>query len=229
MLFDKLFKYKKNTVADIENKKRNQFEKAIHTAELYLSCNEYSIEEKKTILTYMMDVIKRDIQSEYIADLFYNDESKRISLEFVPTLYFDKDGIKHYLEFSECQEVSLKDNYVITFPLNCGRMGDNILNIIKNGFKNYPINHIVYYYKELNICQVMNGNHSIAAGIYTEKGTVLAKIVDMKPLFENLKTDGAYYYSIHNNTIIEKVQDFRIAVIFEIAKMKYKLENELEP
>ena len=118
MLFDKLFKYKKNTVADIENKKRNQFEKAIHTAELYLSCNEYSIEEKKTILTYMMDVIKRDIQSEYIADLFYNDESKRISLEFVPTLYFDKDGIKHYLEFSECQEVSLKDNYVITFPWN---------------------------------------------------------------------------------------------------------------
>ena len=97
MLFDKLFKYKKNTVADIENKKRNQFEKAIQTAELYLSCNEYSIEEKKTILTYMMDVIKRDIQSEYIADLFYNDESKRISLEFVPTLYFDKDGIKHYL------------------------------------------------------------------------------------------------------------------------------------
>lgn len=58
MLFDKLFKYKKNTVADIENKKRNQFEKAIQTAELYLSCNEYSIEEKKTILTYMMDVIK---------------------------------------------------------------------------------------------------------------------------------------------------------------------------
>ena len=51
MLFDKLFKYKKNTVADIENKKRNQFEKAIQTAELYLSCNEYSIEEKKTILT----------------------------------------------------------------------------------------------------------------------------------------------------------------------------------
>lgn len=47
MLFDKLFKYKKNTVADIENKKRNQFEKAIHTAELYLSCNEYSIEEKR--------------------------------------------------------------------------------------------------------------------------------------------------------------------------------------
>ncbi len=33
----------------------------------------------------------------------------------------------------------------------------------------------------------MNGNHSIAAGIYTEKGTVLAKIVDIKPLFENLK------------------------------------------
>lgn len=42
----------------------------------------------------------------------------------------------------------MKDNYVITFPWNCGRMGDNILNIIKNGFKNYPINHIVYYYKE---------------------------------------------------------------------------------
>lgn len=66
MLFDKLFKYKKNTVADIENKKRNQFEKAIHTAELYLSCNEYSIEEKKTILTYMMDVIKRDIQANIL-------------------------------------------------------------------------------------------------------------------------------------------------------------------
>ena len=47
MLFDKLFKYKKNTVADIENKKRNQFEKAIHTAELYLSCMNTVLKKKR--------------------------------------------------------------------------------------------------------------------------------------------------------------------------------------
>lgn len=29
--------------------------------------------------------------------------------------------------------------------------------------------------------------------------------------------------------LLKKCNDFRIAVIFEIAKMKYKLENELEP
>lgn len=229
MLFDKLFKYKKNTVADIENKKRNQFEKAIHTAELYLSCNEYSIEEKKTILTYMMDVIKRDIQSEYIADLFYHDEAKTMRMPMFPEIYYDKDGKEHELKFSENQEISLKEKCVITFPWERKRMSDNIINIVKNGFKNYPINHDVYYYKELNICQVLNGNHSIATGIYTQKGTVLAKVIDMKPLFENIETDGEYFYNIYNGVRIREVQDFRVAVIFEIAKMKDKLENEMEP
>lgn len=229
MLFDKLFKYKKNTVADIENKKRNQFEKAIQTAELYLSCNEYSIEEKKTILTYMMDVIKRDIQSEYIADLFYHDEAKTMRMPMFPEIYYDKDGKEHELKFSENQEISLKEKCVITFPWERKRMSDNIINIVKNGFKNYPINHDVYYYKELNICQVLNGNHSIATGIYTQKGTVLAKVIDMKPLFENIETDGEYFYNIYNGVRIREVQDFRVAVIFEIAKMKDKLENEMEP
>ncbi len=47
---------------------------------------------------------KRDIQSEYIADLFYNDESKESLLNLFHTLYFDKDGIKHYLEFSDVKK-----------------------------------------------------------------------------------------------------------------------------
>lgn len=177
----------------------------------------------------MIDIIKRDIQSEYIADLFYHDEAKTMRMPMFPEIYYDKDGKEHELKFSENQEISLKEKCVITFPWERKRMSDNIINIVKNGFKNYPINHDVYYYKELNICQVLNGNHSIATGIYTQKGTVLAKVIDMKPLFENIETDGEYFYNIYNGVRIREVQDFRVAVIFEIAKMKDKLENEMEP
>lgn len=221
------FKYKTNKdIRNVENEKRTQYQKAIRTAKMYIEFDQHSIEEKKILLNYMMDVIKRDIQSEYIADLFYHDESKTIEYEFVPFMYYDKDGTKHNIEISKTQEISLKDNYVITFPWDRWRMYDNIINIVKNGFKNDTNNHKVYYYEELDMCQVINGNHSIATGIYTQNGTVLAKVISMKHLFENLKTDGAYFYSIHDNREIEKVKDFRIAVLFEISKMKYELEKK---
>ena len=224
-----IFKRKRKEEQNIINCANLQYRKAVDTADLYMKSKEYTITEKQILLDYMIDIIKRDIQSEYIADLFYHDEAKTMRMPMFPEIYYDKDGKEHELKFSENQEISLKEKCVITFPWERKRMSDNIINIVKNGFKNYPINHDVYYYKDLNIWQVLNGNHSIATGIYTQKGTVLAKVIDMKPLFENIETDGEYFYNIYNGVRIREVQDFRVAVIFEIAKMKDKLENEMDP
>ena len=67
-----------------------QYRKAVDTADLYMKSKEYTITEKQILLDYMIDIIKRDIQSEYIADLFYHDEAKTMRMPMFPEIYYDK-------------------------------------------------------------------------------------------------------------------------------------------
>lgn len=141
-----IFKRKRKEEQNIINCANLQYRKAVDTADLYMKSKEYTITEKQILLDYMIDIIKRDIQSEYIADLFYHDEAKTMRMPMFPEIYYDKDGKEHELKFSENQEISLKEKCVITFPWERKRMSDNIINIVKNGLK-ISINHDVYYYK----------------------------------------------------------------------------------
>ena len=45
----------------------------------------------------------------------------------------------------------------------------------------------------------------------------------MNRIFEHIRTDGLHWYSTHNNIQLGEVYDFRVAIIYEIAKIKYNL------
>jgi hypothetical protein len=232
MIFNKNWFIKKinRGMAELNKRQemREQFKHAIDVAKYYHSSREYNYEEKSIILNYIMNTIKIDMQSEYIVDLFYHSDAKEIPRDHFPLEYYDENGNKHELISGEPQMrlVSLKDDYVITFPWNVDRIKDNILNITKNGFRYFSNNHFAYYYSEVDLCIVCNGNHSIASGIYNKDGTIQVKVVDIAPLFQHVSTDGAYFFNRHTNEIVWGLQDFRIAILFEIAKMKY---NIIEP
>ena len=51
----------------------------------------------------------------------------------------------------------------------------------------------------------------------------------MTLLYDNCYTDGLKWYNLHTNEVIDTVEDFRLAAIFELAKKRYMLNNDQAP
>lgn len=83
-----------------------------------------------------------------------------------------------------------------------------------------------------NILSVNIGKYSfIASGIIQKTGSIEADVYDITEIFNHVKTDGEYWLNVHTNERLKdfngykKVFDFRIAVLFELARMKFQLAN----
>lgn len=99
---------------------------------------------------------------------------------------------------------------------------------IKNEVFKQDYNHEAVYYKELDLLHVQNGKHSAVAGSVLG-GQVEAEVMSISDMFSEVETDGTHWYCfnhIQNNKIVGIVPDYRIAVLYELAKRKYKILKE---
>ena len=99
------------------------------------------------------------------------------------------------------------------------------MNISENDFVYDKNNHFAIYYPYINLCYVTCGNHSINAGRYFRKGSIVADEYDLTSCFPHIETDGSYWFNTHTNEPLIPVDDYRFAAIFTIAKMKYELND----
>jgi hypothetical protein len=186
-------------------------------------------EDKIIILDFMLDVIREDLKTDLLTTIFYNKENfgKEIKIPF-PLYYYDKFGNKFHLfqEKKKIVTVNLAEDCVLILPWHRVRMRDSIKNIIKNGFTFDESNHRAYYFSYVDICYAYNGNHSIASGLGYKKGYIKAREYDVSRLFDHIYTDGLYWYNSHNNNKLCDLFDFRIGIIYEISKLKYKIESK---
>lgn len=116
----------------------------------------------------------------------------------------------------------------MVLPWNRDRLRNSVKNIHINNFEYHSNNHLAYYFSYIDICHVYNGNHSISAGIGHEKGIIKAKEYDIRDSFNHIYTDGEQWFNIHTKEPIEEVFDFMIAILYELAKIKYNLESEMK-
>lgn len=185
-------------------------------------------EDRIIVLNFISELIKEDLKTNLLTTIFYNKEplEKEITLPF--PFYFE-DGFGRQASLSteggNTKEVDLTNDCVIVLAWDRDRMRNSIKNIFRNPFQFSSTNHLAYYYSYVDICYAYNGTHSISAGIVHRKGSILAKVVDIRPLFDHIYTDGVYWYNQHNHSKICELWDFRIGVIFEISKIKFKLEK----
>jgi len=56
---------------------------------------------------------------------------------------------------------------------------------------------------------------------------LLSEMFCLERLFDHIYTDGYCWYNSYNNKEISKLWDYRIGVIFETAKTKFKLEQSI--
>lgn len=199
-----------------------------------------SKEDKIRLLDFVIDIVKRDLQVDLLTEIFYKEEFKITNLtrsDFIPMDYIHKNGKQFFLQpESENRIVDLNTVVTIVIPLKSRRMKEALLGIKNKGFRYDSTNHSpALYFKELDLCYALQGNHSIASGIFQSTGEIQAKEYSIEPLFQNVRTDGLYWLNVHTNKPLKlsyrnkgrEVFDFRVAVLYELVRKKYHL-NKME-
>lgn len=194
-------------------------------------------EDRLLFLQFMIDALKADVRSTYnlnflmenIGELsnlklsyYYNDFPK-----IIPTKYFKKGKV--YDAHKETKVyVDLSTTTVWAYTRNAKSIID-CLRFLKHNKLDLPeSSYTAHYYDYIDIFTDMtNYTHSCAVANYYKKGIVEAQLIKTTELFPFISTDGIRWYCTENDQTISKVEDFRIALIYEIAKLKYKYEKEM--
>ncbi|ABP68230.1 hypothetical protein Csac_2659 [Caldicellulosiruptor saccharolyticus DSM 8903] len=215
-MFEKLLRKKKTDVSDVAPKREFHFVLDF----IQKGIEDEDREGKIEILSFVEKLLKEDLRSDMLTKIIYNPDNMLNRTSWFPQQYLNYDSSS-----TPIIEVDLSTAYVIAYPWNSERYKKMIKTLGREDFKYDKINHFAEYYVPLGICFVTNGHHSIAAGCGYKKGSIKAKQVDITPLFDKIYTDGQSWYESDTGKKIFDVPDFRIAILFEIAKMKYKLQN----
>jgi hypothetical protein len=195
---------------------RNEFSTAIDIVKRNCS-NIENVDEKLDFLRYALFAVKTDLISSYRAKQFYK-EIVNNQINIMPDFENSENG-----EI----ELELESAFIFTIPWRFASTLNHIKNIKINQFKEDTNNHFATYYPCMDICYVYNGIHSTTMGKYYKKGIIHAKIYDMQKAFNLFYTDGEKWYYKENSYATSNVFDYRLAIIFEICRMIYEMENDI--
>ncbi|MBP1547195.1 MAG: hypothetical protein J6A37_11425 [Oscillospiraceae bacterium] len=182
-------------------------------------------DEQIALLDYIVDMLKEDICSGSAAKVLMSSFSSPFH-QFIPYYYKDESGMKHSALSKERQCVSLGEAHIYICPWNKERIPDNLFRLKQVPFRFDNENHKSYYYTDIDLCHVYNGNHSIHIGIYLKKGEIESDVCRTELLYPHCHTDGEYWYNSHTGEKISKVADFRIAALYYVAQIRYKIKSE---
>lgn len=197
--------------------------------------------ERLQLLTFLLTIVKRDIQIDLLSEIYYKEQKNITSFTrecFIPLWYIDGNGVKKKLEPIRKKRIDLSETVTIVIPWKRLKMRDAIINVAKKGFIYDEQNHSpAYYFTDMDLCYVLSGNHHIASGIIQKSGYIEADVYDMTQLFSHVSTEGECWFNAHTNERLaftgvfnretyEIVLDFRIAVLYELARMKYSIEQK---
>lgn len=184
--------------------------------------------EKLEIIDFAISAIKNDIKYDYVSEIIYSNEHKVHQYRcLLPCNAYDENRKKVDMIELENITLSLNNNSIIPLPWNRERLAKVIFAINKKGFINDEESHTAYYYAPLDICFVTNGNHSVCAGICKGEGSLKAAAYDITPFFNHIYSDAYDWIDIHSNEKIIEVHDYRVAIIYELARLRYCLQENI--
>ena len=213
------------------------FKRTMELTEGWMS-KEDTVDEKIRLLDFVMDMIREDLKSSLLTAILYkpkepnnDEENEDFGIELprylFPNIYQDEKGNKIQLideEKEKTRIIDLSKTCIWTIPWKQDRLKGAVTHLFKRDFHNDPTNHHAYYYEDLDVCYVFNGRHSATAGAYYKTGEIKAWDIDIRQLYEHIYSDGVYWYNSHTKKACSGlIYDFRIAILYELAKLKYKV------
>lgn len=190
---------------------------------------EKNTQDKVIILDFILDIVREDLKTDLLTTIIYSDEYFKREIDYpFPHECYDGLGNKVFTwpENDPDKDVDLSKDCVLVLSWDRERLKNSIKNIYKNKFEYHDSNHLSYYFTHIDVCYAYNGTHSISSGIGHKKGLIKAKEYDVSKLFDHLYTDdGLSWYSVHDKSKLGDIFDFRIAILYELAKIKYNLQK----
>lgn len=206
---------------------RMQFQNAMKFKEIAVELSE-SISDQINLFTFMIQCIIRELEAEEISKIFYVDNNEHIKqpiLSPFPEYYTDQYDTDHDLSSNCIVKVDFSKTPVIVQPGLKDKLVNAVNLVWRNGFKNIGKNVLGIYFEYIDLCYVYNGTHTCSAAVIKRQGVIETSCRDMTKLFPHITTDGEWWYNAHTGEKKYKVYDFRFAVLYEIARCKYELEN----
>ena len=181
-----------------------------------------SDDRKALVLHFAMEVIRNDLKYDQLTKMLYARKSfPSWGWPPFPLVCLDGSGnrIEVFRDEGKRRTVSLADDCVLVLPWDLRRLQ---LSTEAVGTKGFQLD-IAHWFSPLDICYVSNGKHSIAAGVGHKSGHIEAVKHDASVLFDHVCTDGGHWRSRHTGEELGRVHDFRIAVLFELARQRREL------
>lgn len=173
-------------------------------------------EEQIAVLDYAIKVVKRDLIGEGLSQIVYGKE--------VPEWRLDLPGPARGAE-KETISVDLAKTDVLVTPWDATRLSRAIRNLRRGPFDQTEDSYTATYYSDIELLVIGNGIHHTAVASVGQGGILDGcRVVRWTPLFEEISTDGAVWNYLKDGSILP-VSDFRLALLYTLAKMKHELQS----
>lgn len=212
----------KNISEEVKEKRRRSgfkenYSSIMYTAKLWTENKPH--EEQLIYLNYLIEVLLRDIVSSGAAAPLILHCKEPFSEPF-PTGYYDKNNNWNSIYSDKYIEVNLADTMIYVRPWNNRRTASNVRDFAKKAFVYQKEEHLSHFYTDIDLCYVFNGNHSVNAGRYYKNGKIISQVFETEKLYPYYETDGAYWYNKQTKEKYLQVDDFRLAAVYSLAKMR---------
>ncbi|MEG2053466.1 MAG: DUF6710 family protein [Oscillospiraceae bacterium] len=206
---------------------QNAFTETLNLIENKLE-TETSLNCKIDILDYMFSIVKNDLQYSLLTDVFYKFPKEPIHIiELLPEMLCDENNVLiNFIKEQPKREIDFQSDCVLAVPWNISRIFGSIKTINDVGFEYIKTNQKCIYFPIMDLTFVKSSNHHIAAALAVKKGITYADTYDIETAFSYITTDGTYWYNSRLNKKIEKVNDFRIAILFQLSKIKFEITKQ---
>ena len=193
-------------------------------------CDGYEGDERIVMLRSFRKLISKDLMYSYLSSIAYENKGRWMTLPNMPTWYKNNNGEEVNLERTIIDGVNIKELCLIDDPYQTNKWNYHLMRKNELDPQEMKKEGIAYYYPTFDIVLIGAGNcHRTAEAMLNRKDCIIpVRKYDDSLLLENVKTDGAYWLSMHDNSIIDKCTDFRLAVIYEIKRMEQGTEEEAE-
>lgn len=199
-------------------------------------------------LKFLLNVFGKKIQSQYLGNFFchagiedyFNDSTRDLKRLSPETLFIDpQDGDFNITQrewfYDEIRSkgitkdrsitVDLSKDVVLPWPWKANRILDCLKCIgegkVAGSWQYDDTNHRLNYWEEIGILFVYGGNHSIATGVLRGEGILPnCQKTSMKHIYDQIWTDGDYYYRKRGNENIKvvPVRCLDFAILFEMGR-----------
>ena len=174
-------------------------------------------DDKVNAIKSFRKIISLDLAYSIMSLYVYAKEpfSTMLPVSF-PFFYCDQNGKEKKLE-ERIKDIKIKDNIYIGCPYQDDKWQYHInrnTELDPNQFsKAYP-----YYYPEFNLIFQGSGNKHRTAEAFLNRNNSILRVIQFNdaPLFNHVKTDGAFWINKHTNIRFQRTFDFRLALIYKL-------------